>query len=203
MPRRSASSFRLIQIVLSGLVMGAIEHQPRDRWSEVFPLLLASPLSTSAACFARRHGVVLAGWKPTDSIPAVAKEIAHQMSSKPAPPKRRINSWIRSYQSVWDEVALDHEKHPDWFRVFALAVARAGANGHANFASGEVADVLGETGLDGTWIPKPSTGVSQTISLAKSKGLLCIRSNARCLVLPSHAWQGGMGSANTRCPMHG
>lgn len=123
------------------------------------------------------------------------------MSSKPATPKRKINSWVKSYQSVWDQIALDHI-HPDWFRVLALAVARAHANGHANFASGEVAKALGQTGIDGAWMPKASTGVSQAISLAKNKGLLDPRSNARCLVLPSHAWQGGLGSSAKRCAMH-
>lgn len=47
----------------------------------------------------------------------------------PSPPKRSINSWRRTYQSVWDEHALNYRAHDAWFRVFAFAVARAGLTG--------------------------------------------------------------------------
>lgn len=123
-------------------------------------------------------------------------------TTMPKPPKRSINSWLQAMQSVWDEHALDRD-FPDWFRVWALAVARTQANGHANFAPGEIAGVLGTYNHDGEWIPKSATGVSQAISLAKRKKLLDDRSSARCLILPSHAWQGGIGSVSRRCPVHG
>lgn len=104
---------------------------------------------------------------------------------------------------MWDEHALDHQSYPDWFRVFALAAARSSANGHAPLAPGEIAKVLGAPDEQGNWSPKSATGVSQAIRLARTKGLLDHRSNARCLVLPSHAWQGGIGSATKPCPVHG
>ena len=125
------------------------------------------------------------------------------MSGAPKPPKRPINAWIRTYQSVWEERALDHENSPDWFRVWSLAVARSSASGHATFSSGEIARVLGCAGPDGLWVPKSATGVSQAVSLAKRKGLIDESSNARCLVLPAHAWQGGLGSPSRRCSVHG
>lgn len=121
----------------------------------------------------------------------------------PTLPKRGINSWKKSYQSPWDEHALDHKNHPDWFRVWALAVARSVANGHAVFPPGEIAKSLGAPGIDGGWLPKAPTGVSQAIRLAKQKGLLDPSSNARCLVLPSHAWQGGLGAVGKTCTVHG
>ncbi|SIG07046.1 Uncharacterised protein [Mycobacteroides abscessus subsp. abscessus] len=125
------------------------------------------------------------------------------MASMPSPPKRSINSWRRTYQSVWDEHALNYRAHDAWFRVFAFAVARAGANGHAPCPQGEIAKVLGRPRNEGMWIPASPSGVSQAISLAKEKGLLHNTSHARCLVLPSHAWAGGLGSAVRQCPVHG
>lgn len=125
------------------------------------------------------------------------------MAPMPSPPRRRVNSWRMTYQSVWDEHALNYRAHDAWFRVFALAVARTGANGHAPCARGEIAAVLGRKGNSGEWIPASSSGVSQAIDLAKKKGLLHEMSHARCLVLPPHAWDGGLGSAVKRCPVHG
>lgn len=125
------------------------------------------------------------------------------MGDMPNPPKRTINSWIRGFQSVWDEHALKFQVHDDWFRVWALALARKQAKGHAPFASGEIAGILGKPNADGVWVPKAPSGVSQAIDLAKRKGLLDASSNSRCLVVPSHWWQGGIGSLTRPCPEHG
>jgi|KBSSwiStaDraftv2_1062776.scaffolds.fasta_scaffold838985_1 hypothetical protein len=125
------------------------------------------------------------------------------MAPMPAPPKRSFNTWLKAYQSNWDEYALKHGVHDAWFRVFALAVARAGANAHAPCAPGEIAEVLGRPDDSGEWIPMSPSGVSQAINLAKRKELLAPASHARCLVLPSHAWGSGLGSAARRCPVHG
>lgn len=125
------------------------------------------------------------------------------MSGAPKPPKRSVNSWVRTYQSTWGEKASDHTNYPDWFRVWSLAIARSTANGHATFSPGEIARILGCPGPEGIWVPKPGSGVSQAVSLAKRKGLIDESSNARCLVLPAHAWQGGLGSPSRRCSVHG
>lgn len=125
------------------------------------------------------------------------------MTQPPSPPRRRINSWLQAHQSVWDEMALDHTGYDAWFRVWALAVARAQANGHAPFAPNEIAKVLGRLDEAGSWVPKSPSGVSQAISLAKRKRLLDTSSTARCLVLPPHAWRGGLGSPTKNCPVHG
>lgn len=123
------------------------------------------------------------------------------MAPVPTPPKRSYNKWLKAYQSVWDEHALN-PAFDAWFRVLSLAVARAGANGHAPCAPGEIANALGR--LRGCeWIPLSPTGVSQAIDRAKRKGLLHSTSGARCLVLPSHAWGSGLASATKRCPVHG
>lgn len=125
------------------------------------------------------------------------------MGLAPKPPKRSINSWIRTYQSVWDELALNHDEFPEWFRVWSLAIARMQANGHANFSPGQIARILGKQSSREGWAPKPTTGVSQAISLAKAKGLLDRRSTSTCLVVPAHVWQGGLGSPSKTCPVHG
>jgi len=125
------------------------------------------------------------------------------MAQVPCPSKRTTNSWMKSYQSVWEEQALDYENFPEWYRVWCLAVARGQQNGHSGFPPGEIARRLGRPDSQGGWIPKAPSGVSQAISSAKRKGLLDRDSNSRCLVLPNHAWSGGLGSPFKICPVHG
>lgn len=101
-------------------------------------------------------------------------------------------------QSVWYERAQDGD-YPLWQRVGWLAMGSHRGNGHANFImyERELALLLGKEGE-----AVPPNRLSEAISKAKLKGLLAIESNARCLVVPPHAIEGGLGHVRERCAVH-
>jgi hypothetical protein len=51
--------------------------------------------------------------------------------------------------------------------------------------------------------PLSPSSVSNAIKLAKNAGWIGRESSSRCLVVPPHAVQGGIGHPNERCPIHG
>jgi hypothetical protein len=91
--------------------------------------------------------------------------------------------------------------HPLWLRVAAFAYARHRRNGHANFEPGELSWILGKPG-DGKWDDVPTPRVSEAIKLAKQYAWIAEESNAKCLVVPGHAVQGGLGHAGEKCSVH-
>lgn len=111
------------------------------------------------------------------------------------------NTWAKHYQSVWEERAND-PAYPLWCRVAWLAYARHKVNGHANFQRGEIRTLLGSFGKDG-FKPLDPNNLQRAIRQAKKVGLLDISSGAECLVVPSHAVEGGWGGRpSTPCPVH-
>jgi hypothetical protein len=99
-------------------------------------------------------------------------------------------------QSVWHERSAN-PRLPDWIRIAALAFGSHKANGHAPFKSGELAVYLGLPGQ-----PLKPSEVSNAIRLAKTSGWIAEESNARCLVVPPHAVEGGLGDPRAECPVH-
>ncbi|WP_327737137.1 hypothetical protein OG749_28960 [Streptomyces nojiriensis] len=66
--------------------------------------------------------------------------------------------------------------------------------GHAEFAEGGLASVLGAEGA-----PLTKQAVQKGVTAAKGLGLLAPDSGARCLVLPGHHFQkSGLGAASCR-----
>jgi hypothetical protein len=105
------------------------------------------------------------------------------------------------YQAVWRERAASRAANPTmplWIRIASLAFGCHRRNGHAAFKAGEIAEVLGTPGE-----PLSPSSVSNAIKLAKNAGWIGRESSSRCLVVPPHAVQGGIGHPNERCPIHG
>lgn len=111
------------------------------------------------------------------------------------------NTWAMHYQSVWEERAAD-PAYPMWCRVAWLAFARHKTNGHANFERGQLSQIFGKFSHDG-FTPLDANNLQRYIRGAKKAGLLDRSSCAECLVVPSHAIQGGWGgSVDSPCPVH-
>lgn len=80
-------------------------------------------------------------------------------------------------------------------RVLFAALGRHDRVGHARFAPGELAEVLGIVDLTTGERRKASpSSVSRSIRKAKSIGLIAEPSNAKCLVLGQHTFQKARGS---------
>ncbi|MGP4058499.1 hypothetical protein ACTWP6_27365 [Mycobacterium sp. 4D054] len=110
------------------------------------------------------------------------------------------NPFAMHYQSVWEERAAQRDM-PMWARVSFLAFARHKANGHAIFAKGQLALLLGRPTEDG-FKPADKSNVQRAIRAAISNKWLDPESCSECLVVPSHAVQGGLGSENEKCSVH-
>lgn len=87
-------------------------------------------------------------------------------------------------------VALDacerfaHSQHLDLLtRIMFAAMWRANDDGHAEFAPGELAHVLGSADAEGRHVPVSTASVSRAIAKAKAAGTVGNQSRARCLVL--------------------
>lgn len=78
------------------------------------------------------------------------------------------------------------------FRVAFLAYGSQRKNGHAVFAKGELAKILGVC----------PASLSKAIGKAKDAGLLMYESNCRCLVSPKHVVTGGLGHEHDPCAIH-
>jgi hypothetical protein len=108
-----------------------------------------------------------------------------------------LNWWAMHRQSVWLERSATPSL-PDWIRVAARAFACHKADGRAQFSAHDLSDFLGAPGGDGEWQRISAPQVSNAIKLAKKAGWIAEESNARCLVVPPHAVQGGRGMRNPR-----
>jgi hypothetical protein len=85
---------------------------------------------------------------------------------------------------------------PLWFRVYFAAIGWANRIGHAEFAEGQLADILDREGS-----PYPGQDVQKAITAAKRHGLIQPESGARCLVLPGHHFQKD-GKGTGSCKVH-
>jgi hypothetical protein len=102
---------------------------------------------------------------------------------------------------VWKERAAD-PAYPIWCRVAWLAYARHKANGHASFQRGQIGSILGGFGKD-RFKPLDPNNLQRAIRQPKKAGLLDISSGAECLVVPTHAIEGGWGGRpDSPCPVH-
>jgi hypothetical protein len=114
----------------------------------------------------------------------------------------RGNGWAKHYQRIWEDRSGD-PKLPPWLRVSALAYGMHRANGHAMFGVGDVRLVLSRVDEETGEILMPSTAnVSHAIRKAVDFGFLEKGSGTRCLVVPGHAIEGGLGDPNEPCPQH-
>jgi len=111
-----------------------------------------------------------------------------------------INVWSKHYHKVWEERTANTQL-PDWLRVTALAYGRHRANGHAEFGPTDVAHILGKVDEE-SGVFQPNQNVTRAIRTAVKYGFLAEGSKSRCLVVPAHAIEGGLGSPHARCPMH-
>jgi hypothetical protein len=101
-----------------------------------------------------------------------------------------VNTWAKHFPSVWRERALETRiPNPLWYRIMCLAYGSHRRNGHASFAPGEIAQLLGVNG----------NRVSEAIADAKARDLIDKQSTSRCLVVPAHAINFGPGEANEPC----
>ncbi|WP_149448463.1 hypothetical protein [Mycolicibacterium sp. P9-22] len=136
-------------------------------------------------------------------------DLASFSATNPLRPKQQEYATAVTYQNpfsmhrqkVWLERAAD-PKLPRWVRVSALAFARHKGNGHACFRVGEIATLLGSPDPNGNIKPVAGSVVSDAIRAAKKKEWIAPQSHARCLVVPPHAIQGGLGASSTVCPFH-
>lgn len=87
--------------------------------------------------------------------------------------KLKSQYWHSAVQSAHLERA-QCEGNPTFVRVADLAIALAGANGHAPFKHGELTELLG----------KDYRMVDKAVADAVSYGLLAQGSNKRCLCVP-------------------
>jgi len=89
------------------------------------------------------------------------------------------------------------------YRVLFAAMGRHGSSGHAPFNPGELAEILATASraTEGEMVRARSDSVSRAIESAKRSGFITDESNARCLVLPAHAFQKANG-ASQPCPVH-
>lgn len=94
-------------------------------------------------------------------------------------------------QSWWREQAKNAD-HDMWFRIMALALGTHRRNGHAGFGVGEIARELKVT----------DRKVSDGIRIAKKHGVIDNNSCSRCLIVPAHGIQGGLGHENDACAWH-
>ncbi|WP_460359489.1 hypothetical protein, partial [Mycobacterium sp. ZZG] len=106
-------------------------------------------------------------------------------------PHNRIRDAIASQRTT--AITLDEKS--------GLAFARHKANGHAIFAKGQLALLLGRPTEDG-FKPADKSNVQRAIRAAISNKWLDPESCSECLVVPSHAVQGGLGSENEKCSVH-
>ncbi len=93
------------------------------------------------------------------------------------------------YESTFLEWAHD-TNNAWWQRISFLAYSRSRANGHASFARGEIAAMLGTSRQQ----------VSKAITVAVRNGWLDNGSHTRCLVVPSHIIRGGANNGNESDP---
>ena len=113
----------------------------------------------------------------------------------------RDNPFSMHRQAVWEERAAD-KSLPMWVRVAALAFGCHKANGHANFIEHPLKVLLGSPGEDGEWNCVDDSSISRAIAAAKKAGWIAEESNSRCLVVPHHAINGGLGHFYDKCSVH-
>jgi hypothetical protein len=94
------------------------------------------------------------------------------------------------YQSAAEQALVGNASIPSWVRVFHAALSRAHEDGHAPFATGELAEML-DVRSD-----KARTAVERAVE----EGLLSPTSTVQCLALPAAIHRSGSGRrGQARC----
>ncbi len=110
-------------------------------------------------------------------------------------------TWAKHYQNVWEERS-GSQSIPKWLRVASLCYGMHKANGHAAFAPGEVAAVLGTVDTT-TGEILPDLNADRAVKTAIKHGFLARGSTVRCLMVSGHAVGGPHGNEWAPCPVHG
>lgn len=110
-------------------------------------------------------------------------------------PKHKATALAAHAQDHWLHLA-GNPNFPDYLRVTFVAYGRHAANGHARLEREELRFFL--VRRDGTLPDRRA--VTRAIARAVDLELINDTSNALCLVVPSHAVQGGQGNPDARCP---
>ncbi|MEU3598846.1 hypothetical protein ABZ714_08975 [Streptomyces sp. NPDC006798] len=103
--------------------------------------------------------------------------------------------WNKVSKTDCGRIARDADL-PLWLRAYFAAQWRLNQIGHAEFQSGELAEILADENGK-----RPSDGsVANAVARAKDKGLIKGESNARCLMLSHHHARTGKGAIS--CSQH-
>ncbi|KOU24075.1 hypothetical protein ADK52_15000 [Streptomyces sp. WM6372] len=105
--------------------------------------------------------------------------------------------WSAVSKSECERFARDPGLGDLSLRLYFAAIWRMNAIGHAEFFTGELAEVL----ADKSNRPLSGSGLPNAIKRAKTKGLVGADSNSRCLTLPHHHVQTAKGGRS--CRTHG
>lgn len=120
-------------------------------------------------------------------------------------PRATITEEFRNWGAINQDAAKRLAEGTDLalpIRAFFAAVARANRIGHAEFGKDELRIVLAVRRRGQDIIEPPSRQqVWQAIRRAKELDLIDDESCQRCLVLPLHLWDKGVGGSN--CSAHG
>lgn len=108
--------------------------------------------------------------------------------------------FLMGLQSHWETQAYNLDL-PDWHRLWCFGVARSAPNLHAEFATGQLAKLMGKV-TDGQFKHMAAPRLSNVIAQSVDRKVLDASSNARCLVLPSHAWMCGLVGNSQPCRTH-
>lgn len=127
---------------------------------------------------------------------------AHQRGARQRALIELPTPWLATSQKFWEKfVFMDNDStFRDWFHVYAAAVARCKPNLHAEFASGELAKILGRIDPDGTLVPMAPNRLSNLINDCVQRGLLAYGSGQRCLSLPGDAFGCTLPGYQRPCP---
>lgn len=94
------------------------------------------------------------------------------------------------YQSAAEQALVGNASIPSWVRVFHAALSRAHEDGHAPFATGELAEMLDVR----------ADKIRPAVERAVEEGLLSPTSTDRCLALPAALHRSGSGKrGQARC----
>lgn len=112
-------------------------------------------------------------------------------------------SWGAYSQVEMTRWAQRSDISPRAVRVLLAAMGRHDRAGHARFARGELAMILGTVDeVTGEIVPASAQRVSDAVAVAKRLCFVTEDSTARCLVLSSVAFQKAQGT-QAPCPVHG
>lgn len=100
--------------------------------------------------------------------------------------------WVKASQAGWEQRASEL-RQPLWLKMACMAYARVGANGHAGFDRGELAELMGKGRQD----------IHRAIRTAVEYGWLEDGSCTECLIPPGDFVEMNFGTWRKTCRAHG